>query len=110
VADIPFAFVANQTVMSAGRYTVKRANASGGVFTLYSASGTSVITSAMKPATGSPNKPHLTFACYGKECVLAEIAPEGSEMAYTLAQRSIEKNLHHTLGMAAMVSIKFAAR
>ena len=110
VADIPFAFVANQTVMPAGRYELNRADTSGSSFALRNANGRAVFFSAGIPETGSPDTPHLTFACYGKECVLAKIAPPASPIAYSLTERSVEKNLHHTFGVASMVSIKLAPR
>jgi len=110
VANIPFTFVANQKVMSPGRYALNRADASGSTFTLRNVNGQAVIFMAGSLETGSPDRPHLTFACYGKECVLAKIAPPASAIAYSLSERALEKNLHHTLSVAAMVSIKVAAR
>jgi len=109
-ADIPFTFVANQTVMPAGRYELKQSDASGMVFIIRNADGGAAFVAAGLHETGSPDRPHLAFACYGKECVLAKIAPPASMTAYALSQRSIEKNLHHTLGLASMVSIKLAPR
>ena len=110
VANIPFTFVANQKVMSPGRYALNRADASGSTFTLRNANGQAVIFMAGSLETGSPDKPHLTFVCYGKECVLAKIAPPASAIAYSLTERSVEKNLHRTLGVASMVSIQLAPR
>ena len=109
-ADIPFAFIANQTVMPAGHYELKSIDASGSLFTLRNANGRGVLFAAGMRENGSPDRPHLTFACYGKECVLAEIAPPASAIAYSLSKRAVEKNLHHTSSVAAMVSIKLAAR
>ena len=110
VADIPFAFIANQTVMSAGRYELKQSDASGSSFAIRNANGQSVFFTAGSREAVSPERPHLTFACDGKECVLATIAPPASAIAYSLTERSLEKNLHHTLGVASMVSIKLAPR
>jgi hypothetical protein len=111
VADIPFAFVANQTVMPAGRYELKQSgDASGLVFTIRNADGRAAYVTTGIRENGSPDRPHLTFACYGKECVLAMIAPPASMTAYSLSERAVEKNLHHTLSVAAMVSIKLAPR
>ena len=109
VADVPFAFVANQKVMSPGRYALNRADASGSTFTLRNANGQAVLFTAGIRETGTPDRPHLTFACYGKECVLAKIAPAGSAIAYSLSERSVEKNLHYTLGVASMISIELSA-
>ena len=110
VADIPFAFVANQTVMSAGRYELNQSDASGSSFALRNANGRGVYFTAGIRETGTPDRPHLTFVCYGKECALAKIAPPASAIAYSLGARSVEKNLHHTLSVAAMVSVKLAPR
>jgi hypothetical protein len=110
VADVPFSFVANQTVMPAGRYQLDSIDASGTLFTVRNADGRAAFVAAGMRENGSPDRPHLTFACYGKECVLAKIAPPGSAIAYSLSGRSVEKNLHHTLGVASMVAIKLAAR
>ena len=110
VADIPFAFVANQTVMPAGRYELKQSDASGSSFALRNADGRAAFVTAGIRENGSPDRPHLTFACYGKECVLAKIAPPGSAIAYSLSERSVEKNLQHKLSVASMVSIKLAPR
>jgi len=109
-ADIPFTFVANQTVMPAGRYELKQSDASGMVFIIRNADGRAAFVATGIHETGSPDRPHLTFACYGKECVLAKIAPAGSAIAYSLSERSVEKNLHHTLSVASMISIKLAPR
>jgi hypothetical protein len=111
VADVPFAFVVNQTVMPAGRYELKQSgDATGLVFTIRNADGRAAFVTAGIRDIGTPDRPHLTFACYGKECVLAKISPPGSAIAYSLPERSVEKNLHHSLRMAAMVSIKVAER
>ncbi len=56
--------------------------------------------------TGHPDKPALTFACYGKECVLAKITPPGNPVAYAATKDSIKSSLSHSVGMASMVSIK----
>ena len=110
VADIPFAFVANQTVMPAGRYELNQSDASGSSFALRNANGGTAFVAAGIREAGTPNRPHLTFACYGKECVLAKIAPPASPIAYSLGARSVEKNLHYTFGVASMISIKLAQR
>jgi hypothetical protein len=97
--------------MPAGRYELKQSgDAIGLVFTIRNANGGAVYFAAGFRENGSPDRPHLTFACYGKECVLAKIAPPASTTAYSLSKRSVEKNLHHTLGVASMVSIKLAPR
>jgi hypothetical protein len=96
--------------MPAGRYELNQSDASGSSFTIRNANGRGVLVAAGSRETGSPATPHLTFACYNNECALAKIAPPGSMTTYSLSKRSVEKNLHHTLGVAAMVSIKLATR
>jgi len=56
------------------------------------------------------NKASITFACHGKRCVLAKIAPPDSSTEYLLGRDSVERNLHHPFGMTSMVSIKLAGR
>ncbi len=110
VADIPFTFVANNRTMPAGQYDFSQATASGSTFQLRNAAGKSMLLQLGSREDANPNKASVTFACYGKECVLAKITPPGGGTAYSLGTDSVEKNLHHTLGMASMVSIKLAAR
>lgn len=110
VADIPFTFVVNHRTMPAGHYDLAQFNSSGSGFVLRNAAGQSTLVGMGNRDEGNPAKPSLTFACYGKDCVLAKITPLGSETAYSLGRDSIEKSLHRSMGMASMVSIKLAAR
>jgi hypothetical protein len=109
-ADIPFAFVANNTAMPAGSYQLTQTGASGSAFVLRNVTGKTIFVNMAARQDGKPDNPSLTFACQGKECVLARIAPPGSLTAYSLGQAAIEKNLNHSLRIASMVSIKLAAR
>jgi hypothetical protein len=110
VAKIPFAFVVAHQTMPAGTYSVKRMSSIAPVFALRDDQGSSIMASFSDNETGKPAEPSLTFACYGKECVLAKITPPGSETAYSLSPASLEKNFPHKLGMAALVSIKVPVR
>ncbi len=58
--------------------------------------------------TGNPGHPSLTFACYGKECVLAKVTPPGTANAYSLGSKALERSVHHKVGVASMISIKLA--
>jgi hypothetical protein len=107
-AVIPFAFVVSNHTMPAGTYRVSRFN-QGAVFSLRGPSS-SIFAQLPKNEEGKPQNPSLTFACYGKECVLAKITPPDSDTAYALSQSSIEKNLSHSLGMASMVAVKLSPR
>lgn len=108
-ADVPFAFVVSNHTMPAGKYRVSRTTMNAPVFQLRNADS-SIFVQLSRNVDGKPDNPSLTFACYGKECVLAQITPAGSPTAYALSQSSIEKNLSHNLGMASMVAIKLTAR
>jgi hypothetical protein len=109
-AEIPFAFVASNRTLPAGTYTFAQLGASVPVFTLRNTKGHGLLVHLGTNETGKPQDPSLTFACYGKECILARITPPNSEVAYGLSKSSIEKNLPHKMGMASMISIKLKAR
>ena len=109
VANVPFTFHAQQQTFSAGTYTVSERSATG-LFQLYSPNKESIFVGGMVPTTSAPNRPHLTFACYGGECILSEIAMPGRETAYHLSQSQIDKNLTHKLGIASMISVPLKAR
>jgi hypothetical protein len=110
VADIPFAFAVDNRTLPAGQYDVYKLNLSSSVFVLRDADGNGIFLQLGIQEDGKPGKPSLTFACYGNDRVLAKITPPDGMTAYALSRTSIEKNLHHTLGMASMVSIKLASR
>jgi len=108
-ADVPFAFVVSNHTLPPGKYRVSRATTAGPVFTLRGENA-AIMVQMPSNEDGKPQNPSLTFACYGKECVLAKITPPDSDIAYALSQSSIEKNLPHRLGMASMISIKLGSR
>jgi hypothetical protein len=110
VADIPFAFVVSHTTLPAGQYKVSQLHMGSPVFLLADERRHSVMVQLGTLEKGTPDKPSVTFACYGKECVLAKITPPGTANAYALGESAIEKNLTHKLGMAALVSIKVPIR
>jgi len=109
-ADVPFAFVTNNCSMPAGHYDLKQWGAAGSQFLLRAASGKGVFAQLGVRQEGKPNQPSLTFACYGKDCVLVKITPPGSEASYAASRESIEKNLHHTMGISSLVSVKLMVR
>lgn len=110
VAEIPFAFVVSQQTMPAGKYDISQMNGARNLFGLRDNHGHAIFVQLGANETGNPQNPSLTFACYGKECVLAKITPPDSLTAYSLSQKSIEKNVPHTLGMASLISIKMTGR
>jgi hypothetical protein len=83
---------------------------SGAAFVLRNVPGRTIFVNMAARQEGKPSKPSLTFACHGKDCVLARIAPPGSLVTYSLGHAAIEGTEHHTLGMASMISIGLAAR
>ncbi|HEY7306999.1 MAG TPA: hypothetical protein VH601_22930 [Bryobacteraceae bacterium] len=109
VADIPFTFHAQQQTLPAGTYQVNEMG-SNGVFQLIGPNRESIFVGPMAPAGANPEKAHLTFACFGKERVLAEIAMPGKGTAYHATRSQIEKNLAHKIGLATMISVPLNGR
>jgi hypothetical protein len=109
VADVPFAFHAEQETFSAGKYQVAE-RISSGIFQLTGPEGKSIFVNAPVPTTTDPQKPHLTFARYGGEYVLSAISMSGKNVGHAVSQSAIEKNLTHKLGFAAMVSVTLKGR
>lgn len=110
VAEIPFAFVVSGQTLPAGKYSVSQVTAAGSTFGLRDNSGHAAMVQLGVNETGKPSNPSLTFACYGKDCVLAKVTPPNSLTAYALPTNYIEKYLPHHLGFAALVSVKMTGR
>jgi len=110
VADIPFAFVVSHTTLPAGQYKVSQLTMGSPVFLLADDQRHATMLQLGNLEQGAPDKPTVTFVCYGKECVLAKITPPGTATAYALSKSAIEKNLTHKLGMAALVSVNVPIR
>jgi hypothetical protein len=110
VAEVPFAFVASNRTLPAGKYNVSELRPGSAIFSLRNAEGQSIFVQLPLSEDGKPENPSLTFACYGSECVLAKVTPPNSPTAYALNPSSIEKQLPHRLGMASMISIKLGSR
>jgi len=104
IATVPFTFHAQQTTFEAGKYRVDEQSTTG-LFRIYSESGRSVLLLAHPVAETTSNTPKLVFACYGRQCVLAEIEMPGSNVEWGESQSTIEKELSHKLGAAAMISV-----
>jgi hypothetical protein len=109
VADVPFAFHAQQQTFPAGEYQVTQRN-SGSVFQLMSSEGKSIYVNAPLLNTTDPQRPHLTFARYGGEYVLSAISMPGTDIGHAVSQSAIDKNLTHKMDIAAMVSVRLKAR
>ena len=109
-AVIPFSFVASNRTMPAGKYQISRVSPIAPVFALRDAKGSNIMIHFSSNEEGKPQNPSLTFACYGKECVLTRIASPGSQVAYSIPQSVIEKEMPHKLGIASMIAVKLGAR
>ena len=109
IANIPFTFIVNKTVMPAGRYQLTQWDASGSAFELQNATGRTIFVLLGNRGGSKSNKASITFACHGKRCVLAKIAPPDSSTEYLSGRDSVERNLHNAFGMASMISIKLTA-
>jgi len=108
-AEIPFAFVANHVHLAAGTYRVSQPmQGAPSVFALADSRGGKIFVNLGGNETGQPDKPSLTFACYGKECVLAKVTPPNSQVAYAAPKYAVERSFSHSVGMASMVSIKLS--
>ena len=110
IANIPFPFIANETTMPAGRYQLTQWHAGGSAFVLQSATGRAIFVGLGVCEDGKPKTASITFACHDKQCVLAKIKPPATLTQYSLGRHSVERNLHHTLGVTSLVSIKLTAR
>jgi hypothetical protein len=108
LATIPFAFQAQQISFEAGKYRVDEGSTSG-LFKISSESGRSVLMLAHPVGETNSSEPKLTFACYGRQCVLAKIEMPGSNVEWGQSPSAIEKSLSHKLGTAAMISVALKA-
>ena len=104
VATVPFAFHTQGPVLASGQVSVKEVN-DRGIYTLTDSEGTSTFWTASRKEVADPGKPHLTFACYGHDCVLAEISMPGSSTAFKASEASIDKQLQRKIGVAAMIRV-----
>jgi hypothetical protein len=109
-ADISFAFTAGNQTMPAGHYDVSQLSQRSSVFTLRAEGGPGRFVLLGIEGPSKSEKPSVTFACYGNERVLAKITSSDGQTTYSLSDAAVEKQLHHRLGLATMLSIKLAAR
>jgi hypothetical protein len=95
-ADVPFGFVAGNTTMPAGKYTVEistSASASVKVALVDADGHTRLLNTIPGDARSTPGRSVLVFHLYGDQYFLSEIrTPSKSrEIPATLAQREAEK-------------------
>ena len=105
IAKVPFDFRLQGRSMPQGTYTISKLRL-GPPFRVTEENGTSLYFNPYGRETADPDKPVLTFACYGKECVLASLSLPGGEIKYTLNKKQIENNLTRKLGVASMISVR----
>ncbi len=103
-ADVNFSYQANSKSLERGTTTVKETN-SIGLYQVSDDSGNSAFWNGTKQVSSDPEKAHLKFACYGDECVLEEVAMPGSDVAYQLSQKQIDRQLSHKIGIATMILV-----
>ncbi len=103
-ATVPFEFHTQGPTLAAGKVDVKEVN-DRGIYLVSDSTGHSTFWTASRKDSADPDKPHLTFACYGHDCVLAEISMAGSDTAYKLSQSAIDKQLPRNIGVSAMIRV-----
>ena len=103
VAEIPFSYTANQTQLPAGTYRVDRGNQ--GVFRLSDGKGHAIFMNAPIQQQGKADNPHLTFARFGDEYLLAQIwSTDGT--GYSVSQSALDKERPRGMQVASMISVK----
>jgi hypothetical protein len=105
VADVPFAFHANNQILPAGTYKVREY--ARGVFMISDADAHSMFISTPDLKSGEAQNPRLIFRCYGNERVLSQIWLEDGS-GYGLGKSSLEKN--RKLEMATLVAVRLKQR
>jgi len=81
-----------------------------GLFRLTGQDGRSIFVNTPLPRTTDPQKPHVTFVRYGDEYVLSEISMPEKNVSYAASQSTIDKNLSHKIGLAALISVPLKGR
>lgn len=73
IANVPFAFQANDTTLAAGRYDVLRDPNSRILQMRDAETGKAIFVRAHPADDSKVNKPRLVFTCSGSDCVLSTI-------------------------------------
>lgn len=110
VADIPFTFRTAGRTMPAGTYAFSEKNTYGLFQVTSKATSHSSFVSLNVPDGGPPAESKLTFACYGRECVLTNVAIAGATNSNSASPDSIDRNLSRNLRLATMISIPLKSR
>ena len=110
IANVPFAFNANERALPPGEYTVKQVNQSG-LFQIYDSTGHSLFLNAPVQKSSKSASPKLTFTCYGDDCLLSQIWMPESNIGYTVSDSTLKKQLPRKIGMAAEIrSVRLSTR
>ena len=107
-ANIPFAFVAANQTMPAGRYTVSQYRLGSPIFQLNDGRRKAIFVQLGKYREQHNEQPSLTFACYGNERILAKVTDAMG--THALSQDLIDQQGRHKIGVASMISVKLTAR
>ena len=108
VADIPFAFQANDTTLAAGKYFVSR-NDTLGVLQMRNYAGHSIFVMTYPADEAKVNNPRLSFTCQGEHCVLATLwMPDGRAYA---AYKPHQEDLTRKIGLSTDIrSVRMTAK
>ncbi len=109
IANVPFAFQANDTHLPAGQYTVTR-SVTGGIVTIReNSTGHGIFVKTSPGDESKVNNPRLTFTCYGDDCVLSTIwMPD--KAAYAVYAPAHD-NLTRKMGLSTQIrSVRLTAR
>ena len=95
-ADVPFAFIVGEKTFPAGKYTLKRADATNpGVLEISNEKGRGTIFFEAQPAQANeyPRQTNLVFDKIGDEYFLSEIWASDTNLGYRLPKTNAEKSL-----------------
>jgi hypothetical protein len=95
-ADVPFAFIVGEKAFPAGKYTLRRADATNpGVLEISNDKGRGTIFFEAQPARASeyPRQTNLVFDKIGDEYFLSEIWAADTNLGYRLPKTNAEKSL-----------------
>jgi hypothetical protein len=108
VAEIPFAFQANDRLLPAGTYTLREYKERIFLVTDNAAHAHSAFVSASEVQMTKSASPKLKFRCFGNQRVLAEIWTTDGR-SYEVSQSSVDKSIRK-LQLAAVVEVPLKQR
>jgi hypothetical protein len=108
VANIPFAYKASGTNLSAGTYRISDAGTHGQFMLRDANTGNGIFVMGVPDKTTGSDASKLTFSCYAGQCSLSEIWIQGD--SYKLSLPRVEREASNRLGVAALVSVPLLSR